>query len=46
MAMGAILDGHYQKWHAVMANCAISELVFEPEPALLSFNQIEHLENL
>jgi len=46
MAMGAILDGHYQQWHAVMANCAISELVFEPEPALLSFNQIEHLENL
>jgi len=46
MAMGAILDGHYREWHAVMDNCAISELVFEPAPALLSFNRIEHLENL
>jgi probable phosphoglycerate mutase len=46
MAMGAILDGHYREWHAVMDNCAISELVFEPKPALLSFNRTEHLENL
>jgi len=46
MAMGAILNGHYREWHAVMDNCAISELVFEPEPALLSFNQTEHLQNI
>lgn len=46
MAMGAILDGHYREWHAVMDNCAISELVFEPEPALLSFNRTEHLQDL
>jgi probable phosphoglycerate mutase len=46
MAMGSILDGHYREWHAVMKNCAISELVFEPEPALLSFNRTEHLDNL
>jgi probable phosphoglycerate mutase len=46
MAMGAILDGHYTRWHSVMDNCAISELVFEPEPALLSFNRTDHLEKL
>jgi len=46
MAMGAILDGSYTKWRRVMANCAISELVFEPSPELLSFDVIDHLEDL
>jgi probable phosphoglycerate mutase len=46
MAMGTLLDGHYTDWHAVMHNCAISEFVFEPKPALLSFNLTEHLEGL
>ena len=46
MAMGAILDGSYTKWRRVMANCAISELVFEPRPELLSFDVTDHLEDL
>jgi probable phosphoglycerate mutase len=46
MAMGAILDGSYSRWRTVMDNCAISELTFEPEPELLSFNLTEHLEDL
>ena len=29
-----------------MANCAISELVFEPGPELLSFDMVDHLEDL
>jgi hypothetical protein len=29
-----------------MHNCAVSELVIEPEPALLSFNLVEHLEGI
>jgi len=46
MAMGAILAGSYREWHPVMENCAVSELVFEPAPALLSFNFTEHLAGL
>jgi hypothetical protein len=29
-----------------MSNCAVSELVFEPAPQLLSFNETDHLEGL
>jgi probable phosphoglycerate mutase len=46
MAMGAILDGSYTNWRRVMANCAISELVFEPSPELLCFDVVDHLEGL
>ena len=46
MALGAFLDGDYSRWHRVMENCALSELVLEPEPELLSFNRTEHLEGL
>jgi broad specificity phosphatase PhoE len=46
MALAAILDGDYTRWRRVMANCAVSELVLEPEPELLSFNQTGHLEGL
>jgi broad specificity phosphatase PhoE len=46
MAMGVILDGSYTQWRRVMANCAVSELVFEPRPELLSFDVTDHLEDL
>ena len=46
MAMGAILDGDYTHWRRVMANCAVSELVLDPSPELLSFNVTDHLEDL
>jgi broad specificity phosphatase PhoE len=46
MAMGVILDGSYTKWRRVVANCAVSELVFEPRPELLSFDVSDHLEGL
>jgi len=46
MALGALLDGHYTKWDRVMGNCAVSELVLEPEPALLRFNLCDHLADL
>ena len=46
MALAALLDGDYSQWKRVMHNCAVSELVFEPEPALLSFNLIEHLDGI
>ena len=40
------LDGDYREWKRVMGNCAVTELVLDPEPALLSFNQTEHLAGL
>jgi probable phosphoglycerate mutase len=46
MGLAALLDGDYTQWKRVMHNCAVSELVVEPSPALLSFNLIEHLEGL
>jgi broad specificity phosphatase PhoE len=46
MVLAAILDGDYSQWKRVMHNCAVSELVIEPEPALLSFNVTEHLEGI
>ncbi len=46
MALAAILDGDYTRWRRVMANCAVSELVLEPAPELLSFNRTEHLDGL
>jgi broad specificity phosphatase PhoE len=46
MALAAILEGDYTRWRRVMSNCAVSELVFEPAPELLSFNQTEHLDGL
>jgi broad specificity phosphatase PhoE len=46
MAFAEILAGSYTSWEGVMDNCGVSELVLEPEPALLSFNQTEHLAGL
>ena len=46
MAMGLLLDGDHTKWRRVMDNCALSELVLEPEAELRSFNYAEHLEGL
>jgi len=46
MALAAILDGDYTRWRRVMSNCAVSELVFEPAPELLSFNQTDHLDGV
>jgi broad specificity phosphatase PhoE len=46
MVLAALLDGDYSQWKRVMHNCAVSELVIEPAPALLSFNVTEHLEGV
>lgn len=46
MALGALLDGSYGQWRRVMENCAVSELVIEPKPELVTFNQIAHLEGV
>ena len=46
MALAHLLDGDYSNWSAVMANCAVTELVLEPAPELLSFNYKDHLEDV
>ncbi len=43
MALAHLIDGDYSRWDRVMDNCALSELVLEPEPALLRFNVCDHL---
>ena len=46
MVLAALLDGDYSQWKRVMHNCAVSELVIEPAPALLSFDVTEHLDGI
>ncbi len=43
MATAQLVAGDYARWGRVMDNCAVSELVLEPRPALLSFNARDHL---
>ena len=44
LTLGHLLDGDASHWTRVMKNCAVSELVLDPEPELLSFNLDSHLE--
>ena len=46
MAFGQLLDGGHASWDRTMSNCAVSELVLEPQPELLSYNTTDHLEGL
>lgn len=46
IALGHLIDGDYREWRMVMDNCAVSELVLEPVPDLLSFNRTDHLAGL
>lgn len=43
IAFGWLLDSDYGSWRRVMDNCAITELVLDPQPELVSFNRTEHL---
>ena len=46
LGLAHVIEGDYGAWGKVMDNCAVSELVMEPEPALLSFNATGHLEGV
>jgi broad specificity phosphatase PhoE len=46
MAFGALIDNDLTRWRRVMDNCALSELVLHPKPALLEFNLTAHLDGL
>jgi broad specificity phosphatase PhoE len=43
IAFGLLLENDYSKWNHMMTNCAITELVLDPQPELVSFNRIDHL---
>ena len=43
IAFGILIDNDYTRWDRMMKNCAISELVLEPNPELVRFNDVEHL---
>jgi probable phosphoglycerate mutase len=46
LALGLLLDGDPSVWRRVMDNAAVSDLVLEPAPRLLRFNDTLHLEGL
>jgi broad specificity phosphatase PhoE len=46
LALGWLIDRELAAWRRVMDNCALSELVFAPEPSLVCFNEVAHLEGL
>ena len=46
MALGELVDGAYWKWDRVVDNCSLSELVLEPTPTLLRFNDTDHLDGV
>ena len=46
LALAALVDGDAARWDRVMANCAVSELVLAPAPALLSFDRRDHLDGI
>ena len=43
IAFGLLLDNDYSSWNRMMKNCAITELVLDPRPELVSFNRTDHL---
>lgn len=44
IALGQIIDRDPMRWqHYHLSNCGLSELVLEPEPLLLAWNQTGHL---
>jgi broad specificity phosphatase PhoE len=44
LTLGALLDRDATQWQRYhLSNCALSELVLEPAPRLLSWNRTEHL---
>jgi broad specificity phosphatase PhoE len=44
LALGSLIHGDFREWQRFhLSNCAVSELVLEPAPRLLSWNYTDHL---
>ena len=46
LGLALLVDGDVNSWRRAMANCAVTDLVLDPEPELVSFNHTDHLEGL
>jgi probable phosphoglycerate mutase len=46
LALGWLIDREVSAWRRVMHNCAVSDLMFDPEPSLVCFDEVAHLEDL
>jgi probable phosphoglycerate mutase len=46
LGLALLVDGDVNSWRRAMANCAVSDLLLDPEPALVSFNRTDHLDGL
>jgi probable phosphoglycerate mutase len=46
LALGLLIDREVSAWRRVMHNCAVSDLMFDPEPSLVCFDEVAHLEDL
>jgi broad specificity phosphatase PhoE len=46
LALGLLIDREVSAWRRVMHNCAVSDLMFDPEPSLVCFDEVTHLEDL
>ncbi|MDJ0785432.1 MAG: histidine phosphatase family protein [Myxococcota bacterium] len=42
LALGLLIDDDVTSWRRSMDNCAVSDLVLEPQPELLTFNECGH----
>ena len=43
LGLGLLLDRDVSTWRRVMSNCAVSDLLFDPEPRLGVWNDVAHL---
>jgi broad specificity phosphatase PhoE len=46
LGLGWLLDARHASWKRVMRNCAVTELVFDPQPHLACFDDASHLDAL
>jgi probable phosphoglycerate mutase len=45
LGLALLVDRDVTSWRRVMGNCALSDLVLDPHPELVSFNHTDHLED-
>ena len=43
LGLGLLIDRELSAWRRVMDNCAISDLVFDPAPSVVRWNDVAHL---
>jgi len=46
IGLGLLLDDSLNSWRRVMDNCALSELILDPQPRLGRFNVTDHLDGV